>query len=253
MKLQPIQYIGIELANGQHPYSYAALDNELRLVAVGGGSITEVLSYAAGQHSAQIAINAPSNLNMRIMEQPEFRQSLSPIPEPKQWMKLRHAEYELAQMGIEIPHTPSTISKCPSWVRRGFSLFRFLEELGYTAFPSENSSLQWVETPAEACYWALLGKKPHQEKTFEGRLQRQLLLWDLELPVPDPMKYFEEITRFRIINGELPENMIYGSSELNALAAAYTAWIAVNRPEQALRLGNPDEGYIFLPSRPKSK
>jgi hypothetical protein len=75
-----------------------------------------------------------------------------------------------------------------------------------------------------------------------------LILYDRKVKVPDPMRFFEEITRFRLLNGILPEEGLYSAEELDALVAAYTAWQAALNPEQVTLLGDPQEGQIVLPA-----
>jgi predicted RNase H-like nuclease len=88
---------------------------------------------------------------------------------------------------------------------------------------------------------------PFPKYTLEGRIQRQLVLHEQELNIPDPMRLFEEITRHRLLQGVLPVEELYEPGELDALVAAYTAWIGANRGDQVLMLGSADEGQIVLP------
>ena len=60
---------------------------------------------------------------------------------------------------------------------------------------------------------------------FEQILDIQLALYEADIDVPDAMRLFEEITRHRILNGILPTETLYSSQELDALIAAYTAWL----------------------------
>jgi len=82
---------------------------------------------------------------------------------------------------------------------------------------------------------------------LEGRLQRQIALYDRKVDVPDAMRFFEEITRHRLLKGVLPVEMIYSAGELDALVAAYTAWLAALHPDQVTLLGDPQEGQVALP------
>jgi len=50
------------------------------------------------------------------------------------------------------------------------------------------------------------------------------------------MEFFEEITRYKLIQGILPLENLYTPKELDALVAAYVAWMTVNRPGQVERL-----------------
>ena len=66
--------------------------------------------------------------------------------------------------------------------------------------------------------------------------------------VPDPMRFFEEITRHKLLKGILPNEDLYTPGELDALVSAYTAWLIANHPEQVTLLGDPVEGQIVLPA-----
>jgi hypothetical protein len=130
--------------------------------------------------------------------------------------------------------------------------FRLFEELGkheYQPYPVENAPKQYFECQGEAAFWNLLGHAPLKEHTLEGRLQRQLVLQLFGLPVPDAMLFFEEITRHHLLNSTLPLDNLYSNEELNALAAAFTAWQACNQAGKIIRIGHEEEGYIYLPDQ----
>jgi len=74
-----------------------------------------------------------------------------------------------------------------------------------------------------------------------------LILSDQQMPVPDAMAFFMEITRYRLVHGDLPDEDIHISEELNALTAALIAWQAAHHPDQVELLGDPNEGQIVLP------
>ncbi len=61
---------------------------------------------------------------------------------------------------------------------------------------------------------------PFAARTLEGRLQRQLILVEQGLQLPDPFYFFEEITRHHLLTSNLPLETIHSAVELNALAAA---------------------------------
>ena len=52
-------FLGIDPTAGHKPFSYAALDSNRRLLALGRGSLEEVLAFAAGQNQALAAVCAP--------------------------------------------------------------------------------------------------------------------------------------------------------------------------------------------------
>jgi len=240
-------FIGIDPTAGMKPFTYAALDQDLSLLALGQGDIDEVLAFTAGQSAAFVAICAPRAPNRRTMERPEVRERLSPPPRPGRWSNFRQAEYELRMHNINIPQTPSKESECPQWMRMGFALFQRLEGLNYCPYPHEDAPRQYLEVYPHACYTVLLGRIPFAKYTLEGRLQRQLVLFEHKVKVQDPMRIFEEITRHRILQGVLPLEHLHQAEELDALVAAFTAWIAATQPEQICLVGDPEEGRIILP------
>jgi hypothetical protein len=132
-------------------------------------------------------------------------------------------------------------------MRMGFSLHQKLENSGYCPYPGGEADLQRLEVYPHACYTALLGTPPFPKYSLEGRIQRQLVLREQEVPVPDPMRLFEEITRHKLLQGRLPLDDLYSAAELDALIAAYTAWAAANRPTEITLLGHPEEGQMVLP------
>ena len=241
-----ISFIGIDPTGGQKPMTYAALEEDLRLLALGQGDLNEVLAFVAGQRQAIVAISAPQRLNQGLMEQEQVRASLSPTPRPGRWTQFRIAEYLLRQHRISSPRTPRHEQNCPAWMRVGFSLYRRLEELGYQPHPVE-STLQYLEVYPHASFCALLECIPFPKQTLEGRIQRQLVLYEAGLHISDPMTFFEEITRHRLLSGYLPTDTLYKPGELDAMVAAYTAWLAAHHPEQFSLLGDPQEGQIALP------
>jgi hypothetical protein len=240
-------FLGIDPTAGQRPFVYSALDGELHLLALGQGDIDEVLAFVAGQRHAYVAISAPRGPNKGLMRQDEVRQGLSPVPRPGRWTDFRVAEYQLRQHNISIPQTTSNETECPNWMRMSFYLFRRLEELGYPPYSTSEDDRQSLEVYPHACYAVLLGQNPFPKHTLEGRIQRQLALYEQEINVPDPMRFFEEITRHRLLNGILPAEILYSAEELDALVAAYTAWKAALHPNQISCLGVSDEGQIILP------
>jgi hypothetical protein len=207
----------------------------------------EVLAFVAGQREAIVAVCAPRRSNQGMMARPEIRDELIPQPRPARWNNFRVAEYQLRQRNIHIPQTCAGEADCPNWMQMGFKLFRRLDNLGYREYPTEGAQHQSIEVYPHACYVGMLGRTPFAKHTLEGRLQRQLILYERNINVPDSMRFFEEITRHRLLSGILPEDDLYTPGELDALVASYTAWMVVNEPEKTSAVGDPQEGQITLP------
>jgi hypothetical protein len=247
LDVQHTTCIGIDIASSRRPFSYAALDSSRRLLALGQCQILEILAFTSGQEQAVIALNAPLQTSQGLMQQEDIRRQLTPHPAPGRWTEMRVAEYQLHAAGIHVPHTPSRSKDCPVWMQNGFTLAQNLRSYHYQPYPAEDAPRQLLETQTDALFQILSGQTPADVKTLEGRLQRQVLLFDQRLPVTDPMELFEEVTRYRLLRGELSINNVLSSGELNALSAAHAAWLAAHHPEQLQTFGMPQEGLIFLP------
>lgn len=241
-------FIGIDPTAGKRPITYIALDNNLQILAISKGDLNDVLAFVGGQRSAFVAVNGPRRPNQKLMQQESIRQNLSPIPTPGRWKKFRVAEYLLFQHNIHTPYTSATMEECPGWMQTSFKIYRRLEKFGYREYPQEDNPQQLLEVYPYAAYATLLGTLPFKKKTLEGRLQRQVLLHTKTIEVPNAMRIFEEITRHKILQGILPLERLYSTEELDALVAAYTAWLAAINPEETTKIGNPKEGEIVLPT-----
>lgn len=248
MTLQSITYAGIDLSTGQRPFTFAALDEEQRILAFGEGEMVDALSYLSGLGRTIVAINGPLGLNAGLMADAAVRAAFDPPPEPGRWRDLRVAEYELIRHGLVVPRTPARLESSLLWMRAGFRFVqRLVDDLGFTPFPAEDRDCQMIETQADACFWSLLGVIPFAADSLEGRIQRQLTLAEIGLKVPDAMRFFEEVTRFKLLRSMLPEVELYATAELNALVAAYTAWLAGNDPDRLRTFGRVEEGLVYLP------
>jgi hypothetical protein len=196
---------------------------------------------------AVVAVNAPSHVNIGLVRKKMESESLTPGLHQVRGAELRLAEHELRMRGIAVSGTPAREDMCPAWMQAGFQLYAKLTGLGFKQLSDGQADYLWLETQPHACFCALLEQSPLPKPTLEGRLQRQLVLHDRGLRIKDPMDFFEEITRFKLVKGILPTDSIYPAEMLDVLAAAYTAWLASSKPDQIIFIGNLEEGQIVLP------
>jgi hypothetical protein len=144
-------------------------------------------------------------------------------------------EYEHVQLAI---HSSNTIT--------GRDLFQSFQEriaeIGFKHSSTKEGSHFWIESNADECYRAF---QPNlfPRQSLEGRLQRGLILYDEGLQIPDPMEFFEEITRHKLLQGVLPSEYIHSARQLDALMMAYISWMAGN---PAVKLINRDN--LTLPA-----
>lgn len=215
-------FVGVSAAVNRLNLTYLALDSDCRLLAVGDGSVVDVLSFAAGQSAAILAVSAPARNKAAAA------------------VLTAHTQLPLDLSGETHPTPPSG---SPAALRHCFSLVSQLTGMGYRPFPDESAPRQWLETQSEAGFTALLGHEALPADTLEGRIQRQFVLEDLKLDVPNGMLFFEEVTRFKIMRGQLPMNYVLPQGELEAWLAAFCAWQSAHAGEAA-----PNPGGIILPS-----
>ena len=246
-------YIGIDLS-GRKAFTYVALTADLALLALADADLEDLLSFVGGQASAFVAINAPARPNQGCVRALLKAKSLTPEKSPLRGADMRLAEYELRARGIKVAATPSHPDRCPAWMRSGFTLYEKLIGLGFASYPAKEATHQVLETHPQAAFIAMTEGNLFPVSALEGRLQRQTILYGVGLEIRDPMMFFEEITRHKLKQGILPLEQIYASSQLNALLAAYTAYLAAEKPNDATSLGDEDEGKVYFPvSKLKSK
>jgi predicted nuclease with RNAse H fold len=239
-------YVGVDPATGRKDFTYAALDGELKLIALTDADMDNTLAFLGGHKSAIVAINAPSQVNRGLVKKRLEESSLTP-GQTFRGVDMRLVEHNLRKRGISVAGTPSREELCPAWVQVGFAFYRKLSKLGFVLYGSEDAAHQWLETHPFACFCTLLERVPFPKPTLEGRLQRQITIYDKGLHITDPMDFFEEITRFKLMQGILPTEVLYTPDQLDVLVAAYTAWLAFNRPEEVIALGDKSEGQVVLP------
>ena len=240
-------FIGIDPASRRKSFTYAALDKDLNLLALADGEMDDVVAFLAGQSSAMVAVNSPSGVNRGLVRESLKQEMLT--PQKLQSAEFRLSEFELRSHGILIKGTAASAALCPAWVQSGFALYRKLGKMGFQKFSEQDDTYQFLETNPHACYSVLVGKVPLAKSSVEGRLQRQLILYESGLRIKDPMDFFEEITRYKVSKGVWPMDLLYLPEQLDALVAAYTAWMAVHKADHISMIGDAKEGMIVLPEK----
>lgn len=245
MQNKPPVYIGFDPSNHPQPFCWAVVDARPRLVELSEGSLEDALARAADLEAARVAVNSPTGLALGLVNHSGPRRGRKPTKASSRAQNLRVAEDQLQQCGIKVARTPSVLEDCPRWMQGGFSLHRGLEKLGYNSPPGETR--RKAEANVEAMLHAVLKQTLFTARSLEGRIQRQIILFDLVGGMHDPMEFFEEVTRRRLMTGSLPTGCLYSIPQLHAIGAAYTAWLDAQKPGQLVRLGHPDEGLVTLP------
>ena len=240
-------FVGIQINHQSPHFSYISMNEDFLPLAIDHGDLENLLSYLAGQEKAILAINAPLHLNQGLLKNKAI-QYHTPGKRPN----IRLVESEIEAFQIDIYHTPDKIQKCEPEVKLGIELCEYLSELGFQEFPADSASKLFFETPANTAFWSLIEGNIISQENFIGQMQRQQILYDIDLHLTSPMEFMEELTRYKLKNGNVPFEMILPINELNAWVCAYTAFRAWKQPETLTTLGNEEEGFIFLPDFPQS-
>lgn len=247
MDLSLTHFIGIDLNAPRGSLSLAILDGSKRILFRGCLPISDLPSKLTTSPVVIAAITSPITLNEGLMADEENRAALSTPPAKNRYSNLRACEYELILRGFSTPRTPSVYDDCSPALKRALRFSSQLAALGFQRWPTPGSERQLMEVHPDGAFAALLGNKLNSAASLEGRIQRQLLLQEEHVNVRDPMTFFEEVTRHRMLTGNLPEGIVLSVSELNALVAAFTAWSGYTNPTEVARLGDANEGRIILP------
>jgi predicted nuclease with RNAse H fold len=240
-------FVGIDPTSGRKSFTYAALDKDLNLLALAEGEMDDVTAFLAGQSVATVAVNAPSGVNRGLVRERMKKEMLTPHKIRR--AEFRMAEYELRERGITVTGTAASVALCSSWVQLGFELYRKLKKIGFKNYSEKDAPYQILETHPHACFCIMAGEVPLAKPSLEGRLQRQLILYEHGVRIKDPMDFFEEITRHKMIKGIWPTELLYLPEQLDALAAAYTAWLAIQKADHIFMIGDAKEGQIVLPEK----
>ncbi len=240
-------FAGVDPTAAHKSFTVAVLDHDLNVLDLREAESEEVVDLLAAKKATTVAINAPSHLNAGIVRS-RMQEAVGGAHQLR-GVDLRVAEHELRQRGIPVSGTGARESSCAAWVRIGLGLYRSLAARGFDFYPSDGCPYRMLETHPHAAFCALLGRAPLSKPSFEGRMQRQLALYERGVRLRDPMDFLEEITRHKLLNGILPAELLYSPEQLDALVAAFTAWVASEKAGELSRLGAREEGVIHLPAR----
>jgi predicted nuclease with RNAse H fold len=242
-------YIGVDPTAGKRPFSVAALDDDLRLLELEATDLDGTLAFVERWPHAVVAIDAPQSPNRGLMRQPSRRRAFGLKPNSRTFSDWKVCEYELRRRNLRIYNTPARPAQAPAWMRVGFALYKRLRDLGFEFLrqgeSAEGSTV--LEVHPHACFAALLGRRPLAKAHLEGRLQRQMALYVEGLDLANPLHVLEEVSRHHILTGELPLEGLRSHDELDALVAAFTAYLVHQKPARVTQVGDPDEGMITLP------
>lgn len=239
-------FAGVDIKSGNRPSTCAIVNDRRRVIHVGEHDQESLVSLLSSYDKIACGIDAPCSRNLGIMEDPDYREMLGLRPNAKRFSSYRVSEFEIRRRGIHIYATPRELSQNTSWMGDGWRLYDALRLKGFRDYPSEANHLMF-ETYPHADFTVLIGTRPYPKNTLEGRIQRQLVLNDQGIALKDAMHLIEEWTRYRFITGRIDFDQLYTHDQLDALVAAYTAYLAATEPEMITAVGDQRDGLILLP------
>jgi len=240
-------FIGIDPTNGMRSMTCAVLTSDLRVQTLTTAPAEVLLHDILAQaESAICGINGPSGPNRALLTEPAYRERVGLDPARTNYSNYRVCEYELRRRGIFVSYTPPGEDRVPAAVQDVWQVYERLRGMGYTGI-GRPGSRHLFETNAQAIYTVLINGHPYSKTSLEGQLQRQLILHEQGIRIPDPIYTLQEWTRHRLLTGTVNMQDVLSPGQLDALAAAYTAYVIANDPERIVEVGDESEGQIVLP------
>jgi hypothetical protein len=240
-------FAGIDLSAGGKRLTLALLSPRPEPPQFQVGLLADILERLSTEPEISVAVGGPLHRSdpLPAGESTEFGVSLRRT----RLERARTAERDLARRGIPVRIAPATEGAAPGWMRAGFALGRELASRGFAeGAAADEAPRRLIEVHPTACFAALLGRLPLARDSLEGRLQRQLALLRERVALPDPMDALEEITAHHLLAGQVDLKGVCRPEELDALAAALTAWKAWKNPGQVAWLGAEKDGWLCLPA-----
>src|SRR3990172_6842414 len=96
-------FVGINPASRRRPVRYAALDRDLRVVALDQGEIEQVLAFIGGAETSVVGVNAPQSLSKGLLQKTEIRVQFNLPADGRGWREWRVCEFELRRGEIRPP------------------------------------------------------------------------------------------------------------------------------------------------------
>lgn len=238
---QLFSFVGIEPLATSNGFSFVSLDDSLSLLAIGEGTLKDVFSFLIGQKMVKVAIHGPAFLGTSHSAGLDHQmQDICPAKE------YRTCEVQLWQKKIPCEFTAAKLGRLSALSRLGYQLIQTLQQYEFSFSNPSAMQRSLIETCPAACYHQLLNTAI-QEEPLLWRFQHQLILHKLHLPVQDPMIFFEEITRHKLLMGKMSLENILIPEEMNAMVSAYTAWLSHYHPEKVTAWGDESDGFLVLP------
>lgn len=241
-------FIGIDPTSSVRSMTCAILDERLAVRTLIAASFDELTRAIIPRYTQAVcAINAPAGPNRSLLAEPSYRAQVGLDPDRDNYSDYRVCEYQLRRRGIYVTYTPPDYERVPASVQEGWALYERLQAQGYVVYPHAGP-LRLFETNAQAIFTVLANTHPYTKNSLEGLLQRQLILHEQGLDVPDPIYTLQEWTRHRLLTGTVNMTDVLNPGELDALASAYTAYIVAREPERVTTVGDEAEGEIVVPT-----
>ncbi len=239
-------FIGIDPTAGGRLHAIAMLDSRLRVVKLEKVAFKPLITLVETYPLAVCGVDAPISPGKGLMTDPGYRQRLGLDPRSSSYSNYRVCEYELRKRKINLYNTPQNAAEAPRWIQEGWRIYEALRKIGFVEYPRPGGR-RMFETFPHGGFMAIIKRKPYSKSTVEGLLQRQMILFEEGLSVPDPMSTLEEWTRHKVLVGDLSRSGLYDHDQLDALMAAYTAYLVYTQPNEVCAVGDLAEGQIVLP------
>jgi predicted RNase H-like nuclease len=240
-------FIGIDTTAGSRPMTVAVLDGDLNILDLSSNSASEIVDIIDAYPQATCGIDAPIMPNRGLLADPAYRTRVDLSPTQSNYQEYRVCEFELRRRGMYIYHTPSDAERVPQWIAASWELYNRLRALGFVDYP-HTGSRRLFEIYPHGAFTTLLKKRPYRKTSIEGRIQRQLLLYHEGVEIPDPLFVLQSWTPHQFLTGSLDMERIHTHDELDALVAAYTAYLLNCEPQHTVVVGDERDGQIVLPT-----